>query len=145
LLNQYQIAAFPGGFSYGDDAGSGKAYGARVTHHVKDELKAFLSRDTLMIGICNGFQILTAAGIVPGALVRNDSARFMCRWVDLQVEGASPWLEGMTRLSLPIAHGEGKYVDSEEHLDTLEKKDSVALRYVAGAMCAYQDLPANPN
>ena len=145
ILKQYQIAVFPGGFSYGDDTGSGKAYGARVKHHLADELKQFLSRDTLMAGICNGFQILTASGILPGALVRNDSARFTCRWVDLKVEGTSPWFAGIDTISLPIAHGEGKYVDTEKNLDALEKKGGVALRYVAGEMCEYQNLPANPN
>lgn len=145
LLAKYQIAAFPGGFSYGDDTGSGKAYGARVRHHLGAELEQFLERDTLMIGICNGFQILTASGILPGALVANDSARFTCRWVDLEVTSASPWLTGLTTLSLPIAHGEGKYVDSQKNLDTLTKAGGLALTYTKGEMTAYQGLPYNPN
>ena len=127
LLGKYQIAVFPGGFSYGDDTGSGKAYGARVKHHLGAELRKFLERDTLMAGICNGFQILTASGILPGALIANDSARFICRWVDLEVKGNSPWLTGLTTLSLPIAHGEGKYFDTEANLNALEKAGGVAL------------------
>jgi phosphoribosylformylglycinamidine synthase I len=145
MLSQYQIAVFPGGFSYGDDTGSGKAYGARVRHHLGRELEKFLERDTLMAGICNGFQILTASGILPGALIANDSARFTCRWVDLEVKGESPWLAGLTTLSLPIAHGEGKYVDTEANLDVLEKNGNVALTYSKGEMTAYQGLPYNPN
>lgn len=145
ILSKYQIAIFPGGFSYGDDTGSGKAYGARVKHHLAGELQKFLSRDTLMAGICNGFQILTASGILPGALIANDSARFICRWVDLEVKGDSPWLTGLTTLSLPIAHGEGKYFDTEENLDALEKAGGVALTYVAGEMSLTQGLPGNPN
>lgn len=145
MLKKYQIAVFPGGFSYGDDTGAGKAYGARVRHHLGDELKAFLERDTLMAGICNGFQILTASGILPGALIANASARYSCRWVDMEVVGETPWLSGIERLSLPIGHGEGQYVDTEQNLDRLEKEDRVALRYVRGEMSAYQDLPANPN
>lgn len=145
LLKKYQIAVFPGGFSYGDDTGAGKAYGARVRHHLGNELEAFLERDTLMAGICNGFQIVTAAGILPGALIANDSARFTCRWVDLEVKGTSPWLMGIDRLSLPIAHGEGKYVDSEKNLDTLQKAGGLALVYAKGEMTEYQKLPYNPN
>jgi len=144
-LAKYQIAVFPGGFSYGDDTGSGKAYGARVRHHLGDELEKFLSRDTLMAGICNGFQILTASGLLPGALIANDSARFSCRWVDMEVVGDTPWLAGLESLSAPIAHGEGKYFDTEENLDRLEAAGQVALRYVSGPSCLYQDLPGNPN
>ncbi len=145
LLKRYQIAVFPGGFSYGDDTGAGKAYGARVKHHLGDELQQFLERDTLLAGICNGFQIITAAGILPGALIANESARFTCRWVDLEVKGQSPWLADIERLSLPIAHGEGQYVDTEKNLDALEKAGGLALTYVSGEMCAYQHLAANPN
>lgn len=145
MLKKYQIAVFPGGFSYGDDAGSGKAYGKRVAHHLKAELEEFLSRDTLMAGICNGFQIITAAGILPGALIANDSARFSCRWVDLEVVGKSPWLDGLTTLSVPIGHGEGKYYDSEKNLNALEKNGQVALKYIKGNLSTCWNLPGNPN
>lgn len=145
LLQKYQIAVFPGGFSYGDDTGSGKAYGRRVARHLGDHLEKFLQRDTLMLGVCNGFQILTNTGILPGALIANDSARFICRWVDLQVKSSSPWLKNITTLSLPIAHGEGKYVDTKENLDALEKNGRVALRYTAGDMAKHFSLPSNPN
>lgn len=145
ILKRYQIIAMPGGFAYGDDTGSGKAYGRRVVHNLKRELDAFLERDTLMIGICNGFQILTATGILPGALIANDSGRFICRWVDLEVTGSSPWLRGIDKLSIPIAHGEGKYYDSQEKLDVLEASGVAALRYVEGEIAKYQNLPGNPN
>lgn len=145
ILRRYEVAVFPGGFSYGDDAGSGKAYGKRVLHHLGEELQSFLSRDTLMAGICNGFQIVTAAGILPGALIANDSARYTCRWVDLEVAGETPWLSSLTHLSLPVAHGEGKYYDTEKKLDALEKNGQVALRYVKGEVSKNQRLPKNPN
>lgn len=145
MLKKYQIVVFPGGFSYGDDAGSGKAYGKRVAHHLKKELDEFLSRDTLMAGICNGFQIVTSAGILPGALIANDSARFSCRWVDMEVVGKSPWLDGIKTLSVPIGHGEGKYFDSDKNLNALEKKGQVALKYVKGSLSTCWNLPANPN
>jgi phosphoribosylformylglycinamidine synthase I len=145
LLAQYQIAAFPGGFSYADDTGSGKAYANRLKGHLAAALQKFLARDTLMLGVCNGFQILTSAGILPGALLANDSARYLCRWVDVEVHGESPWLTGITRLSLPIAHGEGKYFAPDSELDKLEREGAVALTYVAGEVSAHFDLPGNPN
>lgn len=145
LLKKAQIVAFPGGFSYGDDTGSGKAYGNRVKEHLGEALEQFLSRDTLAIGICNGFQILTSSGILPGALIANDSARFICRWVDLKVESTSPWLRGIDSLSLPIAHGEGKFYADEKTFAQLRSDNALALRYEAGPMCEHFDLPANPN
>jgi len=144
-LETAQIAVFPGGFSYGDDTGSGKAYGNRVKEHLGSALEKFLARDTLMIGICNGFQIITNAGLVPGVLLTNDSARYSCRWVDLEVTGESPWLKGIKKLSVPIAHGEGKYYASPETLVQLKKDNGIALTYVAGDIAKEFDMPANPN
>ena len=145
ILKQAQIIVFPGGFSYGDDTGSGKAYGNRVKHHLGEEIEKFLSRDTLMLGICNGFQIITNAGILPGALIANDSARYMCRWVDLEVKGNSPWLAGIKTISIPIAHGEGKYYAPKETLAKLASEHAIALRYVEGETSKHFNLPANPN
>jgi phosphoribosylformylglycinamidine synthase len=99
-----------------------------------------------MIGICNGFQILTHAGFLPGALVRNDSERYTCRWVDVAVKGSGPWLTDGMKLSLPIAHGEGKYVAPEDALQTLlSSKTETVLQYVPGPMSERYDLPYNPN
>lgn len=145
VLKDAQIIAFPGGFSYGDDTGSGKAYANRVREHLGSQIDAFLDRDTLAIGICNGFQILTSAGILPGALVTNDSGRFLCRWVDLKVTGESPWLSGIESLSLPIAHGEGKYMADVATFKTLHKESAIALTYTKGDVAKHFSLPANPN
>ena len=145
ILRKYQIAAIPGGFAYGDDTGAGKAYGNRMKQHLGEELEKFLSRDTLMIAICNGFQVATAAGILPGALMANDSARYLCRWVDLEVKSDSPWLKGISTLSIPIAHGEGKYYAPKQILQRLKKDKAIALRYVKGDISTHFDLPANPN
>jgi len=145
LLEKAQIAVVPGGFSYGDDTGAGKAYANRMMQHLGAAIEAFLARDTLMIGICNGFQIITSAGLVPGALMANDSARYSCRWVDLEVVGESPWLEGIKTLSVPIAHGEGKYFAPTETLATLKHEGAIALRYTAGDIAKTFGLPANPN
>lgn len=145
VLKKAQILVFGGGFSYGDDTGAGKAYGNRVKYHLGKEIEEFLKRDTLLIGICNGFQIITSAGILPGALIANDVPRYSARWVDLEVTGESPWLRGIKALSVPIAHGEGKYYAPPETLATLKKDDAVALKYVEGEISKHFDLPANPN
>lgn len=136
-LQKYNILAMPGGFSYGDDTGSGRAYGNKVSNHLGKELEKFMKRDTLTIGICNGFQILTNTGLLPGALTFNDNARYTDRWVDCEVVGQTPWLKGMKTLSMPIAHGEGKYIPVKESVP--------ALKYIKGETSKFFDLPANPN
>lgn len=145
VLKKAQILVFGGGFSYGDDTGAGKAYGNRVKHHLGKHIEEFLKRDTLLLGICNGFQIITSAGILPGALIANDVPRYSARWVDLEVTGNSPWLKGIKTLSLPIAHGEGKYYASPEMLSQLKKDGAVALKYVEGEISKHFGFPANPN
>ena len=139
MLSRYQILAFPGGFAYGDDTGSGKAYANKFKNHLSKELEKFLARNTLLIGICNGFQIITNLGILPGALTQNSGGKYLDRWVDLEVVGRSPWLTGIKKLSIPIAHGEGKYILGPE------RKPSVALKYIRGEICKFQNLPKNPN
>lgn len=155
VLKKAQILVFGGGFSYGDHTGAGKAYGNRVREHLGKEIEKFLARDTLMIGICNGFQIITSAGFLPGALVANDPppqdgvragiARYNARWVDLKVQNDSPWFKGISRFSVPIAHGEGKYFASSETLATLKQSGAIALTYVEGETAKHFDMPANPN
>lgn len=144
-LEKYQIMAIPGGFSFGDDTGSGKAYANEMKNHILGEIKKFIARDKLIIGICNGFQILTHLELLPGALVHNQSATYSDRWVDLKIENDSPWLTGIKTLSVPIAHGEGKYYGPEKILSELKKKNMIALKYIKGDMCKYQNLVANPN
>jgi len=152
ILEGAQIIVFGGGFAYGDDTGAGKAYGRRVRHQLGDALEKFLARDALLAGICNGFQIITNAGILPGALIANDppesragNARYTCRWVDLEVAGESPWLRGILKFSVPIAHGEGKYYAPSKTLAELKKNNAIALKYTTGELCRHFDLPANPN
>lgn len=136
-LADYQIMALPGGFSYGDDTGSGKAYANKLKKYLSADLHKFAEADKLIIGICNGFQILTNTGLLPGALLANDNARYTVRWVDVKVVGSSPWLTGIKTMMLPIAHGEGKYYS--------KKKVDVALTYYKGEIAKHFDLPANPN
>lgn len=152
MLSEYQILAFPGGFSYGDDTGSGKAYANKFKNHLSKELKEFLDRDTLAIGICNGFQIMTNLGVLPGGLTYNSGGKYLDRWVDLKVEGSprhggasSPWLLGIDKISLPIAHGEGRYVASAKEYKNLKKNGQIAFTYTKGEICKFQRLAANPN
>lgn len=154
-LKNYQILVVQGGFSYGDDTGSGNAYANKMKNHLWEEIEAFIKKDKLVIGICNGFQILVNLGILPAtsgkygvresALLPNNSARYTVRWVDLQVKGNSPWLAGLTTISMPIAHGEGKFYTSDDILQKIKKKNMIALQYIDGEICKWMELPANPN
>lgn len=145
ILSQYQVLVFPGGFSYGDDTGSGKAFANKFKNHLSKELEEFLSRDTLVIGICNGFQIITNLGILPGGLTFNKNGKYIDRWVDLKVVGKSPWLGGIKKLSIPIAHGEGHYVVSAKEYEKMKANGEIAFVYEKGEICKYQNLEKNPN
>ena len=105
-LKNVQVLVVPGGFSYGDDTGSGNAFAQKMKLALKDHLHDFVRRDTLTLGICNGCQIIANLGLIPGldhkygerlvAVTHNMTARYQCRWVDVQVnqESQSPWLQG---------------------------------------------------
>ena len=154
-LDNYQILAFPGGFSYGDDTGAGNALSNRIRNHLWEEFRSFVEKDKLVIGICNGFQVITNLGLLPAfegnygarqvALVHNDSARYIDRWVDLEFGGKSVWTNGLPKMSLPIAHGEGRFYAEEGILKELNDKSLVSAKYVNGEICKYQGLPHNPN
>lgn len=145
MLADYQILVFPGGFSYGDDTGSGKAYANKFKNHLSKELAEFLSHDTLAIGICNGFQIMTSLGILPGGLTYNKNGKYIDRWIDLKVVGKSPWLNGIEKISLPIAHGEGHYIISQKEYTEMQKNKEIAFTYTKGEICKFQNLEYNPN
>ncbi|MBU3913780.1 MAG: phosphoribosylformylglycinamidine synthase I [Nanoarchaeota archaeon] len=154
-LKEYQILVFPGGFSYGDDTGAGIALANKIRNHLWEEVRDFVDRDRLVQGICNGFQVLVNLGLVPAlgreygtpqaALVHNNCARYLDRWVDLSFLGNSPWTRGISSMSLPIAHGEGKFYADAETLKAINTKGLVAARYCHGHICSSQNLPANPN
>lgn len=144
-MSDFDIAAVPGGFAYGDDTGSGKAYANRIRNHLMKDVEMFVKSGKLMIGICNGFQVISQLGIVPGALTYNDNNRYTDRWVDLKVVGDSPWLTGIEKISAPIAHGEGKFVADKKLLSRMRKRGEIAFVYEKGEMAKYLDLPANPN
>jgi phosphoribosylformylglycinamidine synthase len=130
-LNNVDAVWLPGGFSYGDYLRCGAI--AKFSP-VLESVRRFAREGGLVIGVCNGFQILTESGLLPGALVRNRGLQFICR--DEVVEVAttdSPFTTSGTkgaRLHMPIAHGEGCYVADDRTLDELEAEDRVVFRYV---------------
>ncbi|HWY79596.1 MAG TPA: phosphoribosylformylglycinamidine synthase subunit PurQ [Candidatus Sulfotelmatobacter sp.] len=154
-LANYQILSFPGGFAYGDDTGAGNAYASKVKNHLWETIQNFIQKDKLIIGICNGCQIIMNLGLIPAfygnyddrevAVVNNTSARFSNRWVDMKVVSDTPWLKGIDTLSLPIAHGEGNFFTSKENLKHLQNNKQIALQYINGDICTYLNLPTNPN
>lgn len=140
MVNDYQIIAFPGGFSFGDHIVSGKVFANIVKHNFFHEIKRFIESDKLIIGICNGFQIITRLGLVPDidgkyshtvSLIENDSGKFEDRWVFLKTkDNPSYWLKDIDSLYLPIRHGEGKFVvKDKEVLDTIISNRQVGLEY----------------
>ena len=130
-LADYQIMVFPGGFSYGDDTGSGYAFGNRVKNHLWEDVLKFVEKDKLVLGICNGFQILVNLGLMPEVALRwNKKPRYIDAWVDLKVENTTSWLKGLIEFSLPVANGEGRFYADKKILKELKQKKLVALRYV---------------
>jgi phosphoribosylformylglycinamidine synthase len=157
LWEEVQILVIPGGFSYGDDLSAGKVWAQELRLRLRDGLERFHRRGGLILGICNGFQVLVKAGVLPGddflgeqrscTLALNDSRRFECRWVELRADPHAPcvFTRGIERLELPVAHGEGKFVVSDPStLDDLERRHQFALCYAReGAVGA--GYPYNPN
>ena len=122
----------PGGFSYGDYLRCGAMAGRAP---IMDEVRRFADEARPVIGACNGFQVLCEAGLLPGALLLNAEEKFLCHDVRLRAENRdSPWTRGVDReITLPIAHGEGRYVVDAETLRRLQGEDRVAFRYVDGS------------
>jgi phosphoribosylformylglycinamidine synthase len=131
-LSGLEAVVLPGGFSYGDYLRCGAI--ARFAP-VLEEVRTFAERGGPVLGICNGFQVLTEMGLLPGALTRNRDLHFLCQSSELEVQpGACRWLGAYRageRISLPIAHGEGRYQVEPQELQRLEDQGCVVLRYVA--------------
>jgi phosphoribosylformylglycinamidine synthase I len=130
-LRDVDAVLLPGGFSYGDYLRCGAI--ARFSP-VMSAVRKFAADGGLVLGVCNGFQILVEAGLLPGALLRNQDLKFICRELRLRTETTnSPFtsrLENGQVLRLPIAHGEGRYFADERTLDELEAEDRVTFRYL---------------
>jgi phosphoribosylformylglycinamidine synthase len=154
-LDDFQILALPGGFSYGDDIASGKIFANELRFKLVDNLRKFIADGKLIIGICNGFQILVKSGFLPGgrdlkqdaSLIINDSAKFEARWVYLKpAAGRCVWTKGLKKIIyLPVAHGEGKFVASDTQvLNRLKKNKQIAFQY-SDAAGNFSGYPDNPN
>ena len=163
-LQDFDALAFPGGFSFGDDLGSGKVLANKLTYkrmssgrRFLDEIERFLGDGKLILGICNGFQVLVKTGLLPGltpdrrqaiTLTRNDSGRFEDRWVTCRVTGGgnAPFLRGIERMDLPVRHGEGKLVIQDPAVrEAILARGLGCLVYVDDAGDPTGAYPANPN
>jgi phosphoribosylformylglycinamidine synthase len=154
MLEQYNMLFIPGGFSFGDDLGSGKVFSNKMKFKLSDKLLDFVADEKLVLGICNGFQVLVKMGLLPEAdlqqrvtIAANDSGHFEDRWVALAANEKSPCIftKGITRMLLPVRHGEGKFVaKNKETLDELVLNNQVVFQYVdeKGKLAGY---PYNPN
>jgi phosphoribosylformylglycinamidine synthase I len=132
-LKQSDVIVLPGGFSYGDYLRAGAI--ARFSPVMQDII-AFAKRGGPVLGICNGFQIACEAGLLPGALLRNASLKFVCELVRLRVESTDTMFTNRYEkgqvLRIPIAHGDGRFTADEETLDRLDGEGRVVMRYVGG-------------
>ena len=158
LLERFQILVVPGGFSFGDNIASGKVLANKLKYRLGEAFLDFLRADRLVLGICNGFQVLVKLGVLPGGeeqnvrqtatVTFNDSGKFEDRWVRLQVEPGSRcvFTRGMDWLELPVRHGEGKfYVGDRALLEKLARDGQFALRYSMPDGSRPAAYPANPN
>jgi len=154
LLEGVAILVLAGGFSYGDDLAAGRVWGHQLRTRLRPALELLVERGGLVLGVCNGFQVLVESGLfeperAPGergiALYSNASNHYECRWVELEgLDSACPWIEAGARMPCPVAHGEGRLVVLDEAvLERLRSRRQVALRYVVPPGAA--SYPANPN
>lgn len=163
LLDNYQILVVPGGFSYGDDVAAGKILANQIKHHLYEQVRKFIDAGKLVLGICNGFQVLVKTGILPFfadvtqgrpgndtqdavTITYNDSNKFEDRWVYLEPQSdRCVFIEKGRRIYLPIAHGEGKIVTKDSAtLETLKSDGLIAFKYV-DENGNEGDFPVNPN
>ena len=154
-LQNAQILAIPGGFSYGDDTGAGNAFAQKMNLALQDQLNEFVARDTLTIGLCNGCQILANLGLVPAfdkkygqrlvAVTHNMSARYQCRWIDLKITSNSPWFNDIDSMHIPVAHGEGRFMMDDQTLKALQDNGQIAAIYTKDGEAANGEFPYNPN
>lgn len=158
-LSDYQILAIPGGFSYGDDLGAGKILANELRFKLADDLKNFIKEGKLVIGICNGFQILVKSGFLPGnenleqesSLIINDSGKFEDRWVYLKSQNSKiksqkcVWVKDLPEIIyLPVAHGEGKFITRDKTvLEKIKANGQIVFQYCGqdGKLTGYPDNP----
>jgi phosphoribosylformylglycinamidine synthase I len=157
-LSDYQIFVVGGGFSWGDDHGAGVILAMRLKHRLQEGIREFVERGRLVLGICNGFQVLVNLGLLPGfaahqfqrevALINNDCGSFRDQWVHLAINPASPcvFTRGLSAIELPVRHGEGKFYAEDAVLKRLTDQGQVVLRYAkSDGQAAQGAFPDNPN
>ncbi|MBR9690881.1 phosphoribosylformylglycinamidine synthase I [Candidatus Woesearchaeota archaeon] len=154
-LSDYQILAFPGGFSFGDDIASGKVMANKFKTALWDDMKQFVEDGKLVIGICNGFQIMVKMGLLPDieegqttTLSINDSGKFEDRWVYLKKDAKTKcvWTQAVDKIYLPIRHGEGKFIVKDKNvLGRLELNKQIVFRYTDEKYEPTSEYPQNPN
>jgi phosphoribosylformylglycinamidine synthase I len=153
----YHLLAVPGGFSWGDEHGAGVILALRLKLALGSALQEFIDAGRLVIGICNGFQVLVNLGLLPGlegrpgerlaALIPNDCGNFRDAWVNLKVEPSHcVFTKGLDRIELPIRHGEGKFFAAPEVLTAIQDRGQITLKYAtANGVEAAGHFPDNPN
>ena len=159
-LQDYQILAIPGGFSYGDDIAAGKILANELRYKLIEDIRRFIREGKLIVGICNGFQVLVKSGLLPGnndltqeaSLIINDSGKFEDRWVYLKNQKSKiknqkcVWTKNLPEIIyLPVAHGEGKFITKDKSaLERLKENGQVVFQYCDGKG-KLADYPCNPN
>ena len=140
-LDEFQILGFPGGFSFGDHLGSGLVFANLFRKNLKNSLAKFIADGKLIIGICNGFQVLVKMGVLPDiadswtpevTLVHNEGGTFIDDWVELEVKkgSSSVWLKNIDKIELPIRHGEGRFIAaSDDIMNTIKRENLDVLKY----------------
>ncbi len=156
LLDDFHIIAIPGGFTYGDDIAAGRILANELRILLRNHMNAFIDSGRCIIGICNGFQVLVKAGLLPGekndrqtaTLFSNDSGMFESRWVHLSVEKKSPCIftrEMPHTIELPIAHAEGKFIADTETIEALHRNGQIVFSYASKNGNPAKQYPDNPN
>jgi phosphoribosylformylglycinamidine synthase I len=155
-LRRLHGVVLPGGFSYGDDLGAGTVLGTRIRTALRDELRRLVDRGGIVLGICNGFQVLVKTGLLPGledalsarrvALAGNLQNRYEDRWVVVEARATNAFFRRGDRITCPVAHAEGRFFFREASVHAaLEAGSQVALRYVAPDGRTPAPFPWNPN
>lgn len=144
-LSEFDLIVLPGGFSYGDYLRTGAI---AAVSPIMSVVKEFADRGGRVLGICNGFQILCEAGLLPGALVKNQNLGFICKEVTLEVDASGPWTGSLprgTRLKLPIAHGEGRYVIDPTSYVEMKAHGQIVFRYSEEVNGSFERIAAVTN
>ena len=157
-IDDYHIMVFCGGFSWGDDHGAGVIMASKMRRHFGEQIKRFIDDGKLILGICNGFQVLVNLGLLPGfdgdytkrkvALTYNDMGNFIDTWVTLRFSPSTPcvFTKGLQKMQLPVRHGEGKFYASQEVLERLTENNQIVATYSnADGTPASGAWPSNPN